>query len=74
MVFTSGAGTSVFGPMYLAIFWIYPLLNLSNSPTDNVLGSTMTPHFPPPRGIPTTDVLSVIQADKDITSSLETCW
>gem|GEM_PF-1713528 len=72
LVLTSGAGISVSGPINLAIFLIYPLLSFSSSACESFFGLTMIPPFPHPSGKPTTEVLRVIHADNDITSSLDT--
>ena len=72
-MFTSGAGISCFSPRYLYSPRIYPRDNLSNSPLDNSLGSTITPPFPPPYGRLATAHLNVIQIDNAFTSSPVTC-
>jgi hypothetical protein len=72
LVLTSGAGTSVSGPIYLYKALTYHLESLSNSPSDNSFGFTIIPHFPPPSGISTTAHLIVIHIERAFTSDLDT--
>ena len=74
LVFTSGAGTSVFGPIYLYSSRTYPRASLSSSPSLSVFGLTMIPHFPHPIGRSTTAHLNVIHIDSALTSSRFTSW
>jgi hypothetical protein len=72
LVLTSGAGTSVSGPIYLYNALTYHLESLSNSPSDNSFGLTIIPHFPPPSGISTTAHFIVIHIERALTSDLDT--
>jgi hypothetical protein len=72
VVFTSGAGTSTSFQINGVSLAANHLDSLSSSHLDKVLGSTMIHHFHHHKGIPTTEVLRLIRADRDITSSFET--
>src|SRR4030042_4342715 len=74
LVFTSGAGMSLCGPMTIEISDAYLRVILSISPTDIVFGLAMMPPLAPPYGIPTTAVFQVIQAARALTSSMSTFW
>ncbi len=51
VVFTSGAGTSLFGPNISANLFTQPRESLSNSPFERFFGSTVMPPLPPPMGM-----------------------
>ena len=67
---TSGAGTSVSGPIFFHIARIYPRLRRSSSPLDISFGLQMIPPFPPPSGRPRTEHFHVIHADSARTVSM----
>lgn len=69
LVFTSGAGTSCSGPMYLYSARTYPRESLSSSPSESSFGFTIIPPFPHPSGISTTEHLKVIHIERAFTSS-----
>ncbi len=74
-VFTSGAGMSRSGPSMGAIWNVYRRVSRSSSPTDNWRGSQRTPPLPPPNGMLTTAVLSVMSAASAATSAaLRSGW
>jgi hypothetical protein len=72
VVFTSGAGISCSGPMYLYISLTYHLDNLSSSQDESSFGFTTTHPFPPQRGISITAHLKVIHIESAFTSDLFT--
>ena len=66
---TSGAGTSLSGPMNGRISLAYRRVSRSSSPVDIVEGSSFTPPLAPPYGIPTSAHFQVIHIASALTSS-----
>ena len=69
LVLTSGAGTSLSGPMASMISATYRRVSDSISRRDILVGSQMTPPLPPPNGICETAHFHVIHAASAVTSS-----
>ena len=69
LVLTSGAGTSLSGPMASMISAMYRRVSASSSRRDIRVGSHTMPPFPPPKGICATAHFHVIQAARAVTSS-----
>jgi hypothetical protein len=69
VVLTSGAGTSLSGPITSTSSAAYRRVIRSISEAESVLGSQVTPPFPPPNGRSTTAHFQVIQKASAVTSS-----
>jgi hypothetical protein len=69
LVLTSGAGTSLSGPMASMISAMYRRVSASSSRRDMRVGSQMTPPLPPPNGTCATAHFQVIHAASAVTSS-----
>ncbi len=69
LVFTSGAGMSLSGPMASMISATYRRVRASSSRADNRVGSHMTPPLLPPNGSCATAHFHVIHAARAVTSS-----
>jgi len=72
LVPTSGAGTSVSGPMMERISYAYLLVSLSSSARDIFFGLQATPPLAPPYGKPTTWHFSVMSKARAVIKSKST--
>ena len=70
-VFTSGAGTSISGPMMGAMPRMKDRHRRSSSRSESSLGFTRTPPLPPPYGRSSSEVFHVMSAAKQRNSSSE---
>src|ERR1035437_9216641 len=73
LVMTSGAGTSLTGPTFLAIWRTQPRQIASCSRWLRLCGSQMTPPLPPPSGMSTTEHFHVIHVARARTVSSVSC-
>ncbi len=70
---TSGAGTSIAGPTFLATWRTQPRQMPSCSRAERLCGSQMTPPLAPPSGMSTTAHFHVIHIDSARTVSIVSC-
>ena len=66
---TSGAGMSLSGPISLMISLVKRRVIRSSSRRESIFGSTTTPPFAPPNGIPASAHFHVIHIASALTSS-----